>query len=122
MADYVVTNAGTSAFNDTYTENGTYNDKPCYQGDTNSMWLYYGLKFPGAHYWVLDSEKKSVSSAIEWDYYDATMGSGDTPTEGTYTHGTGSEPDAEVAAVGGGAVLPLIQKANIGKGLMRGDL
>jgi len=98
MADYIVTNAGTDAFNDTYTQNGTYNGKPCFQGNTNGMWLYYGLRGASSYYWALDSTKKSVFSPLDWAYFDATMGAGDTPTEGTYTRGTGSEPDAEVAA------------------------
>lgn len=101
MADYVVTNAGSATFNDTYTENGAFNGKPCYEGDANGNWLYYAKPNPpGAMGWVLDPVKDNrmrgdphLSVYAYW--IESAAG---TPPEQTYNVGTGDAPGADVAA------------------------
>lgn len=41
MASYQVSGAGSTDFDDLYVENGTFNGKPAYQGETNGYWLYW---------------------------------------------------------------------------------
>jgi len=41
MADVTVAGAGDGAYNGNYTENGTYDGKPCYELDGGGAWLYW---------------------------------------------------------------------------------
>jgi len=100
VADFVVTNAGTAAYNDTYTEDGAYGGKPAYTGDTNGMYLFYGgfaIPAPGDG-WVLHNSKTDSGGGIIFFAYYYGAGTQATPPEGTYTAGSGGAGDADVAA------------------------
>ena len=108
-SDYTVTGAGETDFNDTYTENGAYGGKPCYEGDTNGKWLYYGhYDTPGGDTWVLHATKTGMIGIAQWAYYYGSNGQA-TPPEGTYTDGTATgSSDAEVAVTAAGGVADKI--------------
>ena len=90
MADWVVSDAGTTACNGDYTENGTEDGKPAYEKDGGGMWLYwYGT------YWSIYTTKGSENY-----YYYATEA--DLPgNPWSSVGGEGGDPAPTVAAVGG---------------------
>jgi hypothetical protein len=92
MADYNASGAGTSAANQDYTENGTQESKPKYQGDADSTyWLAYGSVLGG---WVISTDPgaaTTISSTGPHAYY--IYSAADTPPlTGWQVGGTGSAP------------------------------
>lgn len=103
--DYEVTNAGTAVYNDTYTANGTYNSKPCYEGDVNGMWLFYAVTTAPDYdeSWVLWTTKEDLPWPGQYAYWYGWAGHEALPPDGAYQTGVAGLPFADVVAVSGGA-------------------
>jgi hypothetical protein len=92
MANYTGTNAGTSAANGVYTEAGTYNERPYYNGPNGNS-LYFRPEMPAWCVGVLGD------STILYAF--VLTPSPDTPYIGTYSVWDGDGPGIEIS--GGGS-------------------
>jgi len=122
LADYTVTNAGTSAANQDYTQSGTDgNGRPIYTGDTNSyIKLQHGVsQATFSEAWVI--EDTSIGDQL---YYSSDS-TASLPPEETYSPWLGAPPGADVAAADGDTTAPTLSNAsatNIGNTTVDGQV
>ncbi len=98
MPTYTSTGAGTAAYNDDWTESGTYGGKPAYVGDTNSKALWYdAVLYSG---WVMSDA--AGDDELDWAYLQSAEAETPLTSVHSWAVGTGDSPAPTVTAYSGG--------------------
>ena len=98
-ACYLVSNAGTSTVNGIYEENGTLNEKPCYEIVGGGYWIYFHNIGGPFYSWDIGTTAVKEGDAsgyyeVPWDEISTTPQLGTYPT---FLPGGGEDPAAFVA-------------------------
>lgn len=105
--DYTGSSAGDDTYNQDFEKSGTFNGKPAYvtdEGGANERWLYYAdydLVVGGSSWALHTSKVHGVGQTIVFFAYYYGAGGQATPPLGTYTTGSGVEPDLVLAVAVG---------------------
>jgi hypothetical protein len=105
MADYLVSGAGDSSYNGTYTQSGTYNSKAAYTN--GSRWIFWETM--GGSRWAMNTSKSDMAIPYEGG------SSGSTPTTGAWSIGPGggTAPAPTVSEVVADSTPPTFASASV---------